>query len=122
MRWPWVSRLAFEVVRDERDRLAAQNAELTEALTRMKRWQAGMAEQVQPSREPDEPPPPELYELVRGFESEAMRRNVIDDAHRAHKRGTPWDHVIDALEATLLVDDDDPEWETGDAEAEPPPT
>ena len=44
MRWPWVSRLAYETVVSERDRLRAQNDELVDHFKRVDRVANGMTE------------------------------------------------------------------------------
>ena len=99
MKWPWVSRLAYEIVIEERDRLRAGHDRLTSTLISMQRKSFGMKEQpIQPkSKEPEwmtEEFPPEIRELVDGWDSEQMRSAVEIDIRSARRQGTPWNELL----------------------------
>ena len=99
IRWPWVSRLAFDIVVETNTYLREQNERLTDTALRVRRKEAGMPE----SHVRDRPPvhddmPPEVLRYVQGFESDAMRNALEDDVLRARQQGTPWAEIIDILE------------------------
>jgi len=93
MRWPWVSRLAFDMACTERDRLREQNDQLTESLIRMERFKAGMAETPRPAKRATEPMPRELFEYYKGWKNPSIRKDMIDRAIRRHSRGEAWPSI-----------------------------
>ena len=105
MRWPWVSRAAFDLLLDERNRLRKQNDDMLDSVTRVRRKEAGMPESHVRNRELEEDLPPEVFRYIRGFESEVMQANVEEDVRRARKAGTTWEGIIEILQSDL--DDDE---------------
>ena len=97
MRLPWVSRTAFDLLMDERDRLRKQNDELLDSFTRVRRKEAGMPDSHPRKRAIDEDLPPEVFEYIKGFESDVMQAAVEEDVRRARKNGTSWVEIIEIL-------------------------
>ena len=97
MKWPWVSRVAFELVVDERDRLRKQNDEMLDSVTRVRRKEAGMPEDHARRRDLDEDLPPEVFRYIRGFENEIMQASVEEDVRRSRKAGTSWEEIVNIL-------------------------
>jgi hypothetical protein len=100
MKWPWVSRLAFDLALQQLLRTEKQVDALQDALLRVSRKQAGMGEQPRRGQEApaQEDLPPEVVALIRGFDSEAIQAAVEDDVRRARKAGTPWTEIVRLLE------------------------
>ena len=105
MRLP-VSRLAFDLVREERDTLRRQVEQLQDQLLRLRRREAHMPEVPRQQQAPQqiEDMPPEVLTLLRGFESEAIRTAMEEDIRRARKAGTPWTEIVSLLRADLEGD------------------
>lgn len=107
MRLPFVSRLAFDLVCAERDQLRAQNAKLTDDLVRIQRVRQGMREIPRPQPKPQANGPikipPEVQELIDGFNSKAVRDGLERDAETMHRGGAPWTEVRAALERQLFA-------------------
>ena len=100
----WVSRTAFKLVMDERDRLREQNDELMDSLTRIRRKESGMPETHVRQRALDEDLPPEVLQYIRGFDSEIMQANVEEDVRRARRTGTGWAEIIEILKHDMEED------------------
>ncbi len=70
MTWPWVSRLAYDVV-------VEQNTKMLDELLKIRRREAGMPEHPRPAPRPEaqEPAeiPDEVEELICEFQSEGVR-------------------------------------------------
>lgn len=102
IRWPWVARSTLEEVRDERDRLREQNAELTDQLVRLTRVRNGRPETPKEPQGVDrEPIPKELKELVMGFDSKATQVRLVKQLRRRHRNGEPWDRLQEEFEGKL---------------------
>lgn len=97
MTWPWVSRLAYETIRDERDRLRTQNDTLVEHLTRVQRREAGMPELPRQRAEPPEPIPAEVTRLLDGFSPE-IKKQLELEARQARRNGKPWNSIQQSIE------------------------
>jgi len=93
----WVSRTAFNLLLDERDRLRKQNDELLDSFTRVRRKEAGMPEDHVRKRNKDEDLPPEVFSYIKGFDSEVMQAAVEEDVRRARVNGTTWEEIIEIL-------------------------
>lgn len=96
MRWPWVSRRAYELLAEmlERERLRVD--QLTDALIRLERKAAGLPERVpptRPKREP-EPMPSPLYDQIQGFANPSIRDFLMDQAFKERGRGRPWPEPV----------------------------
>ncbi len=98
MRWPWVSRLAFEMVREERDRLREHNDTLTTHNVSLQRKSFGMKETPTPERSKDpewmtEQIPDNVMDVVGGFASEEMQNAMVIDIRAARRQGTRWEDI-----------------------------
>jgi len=92
--WPWVSRLAFEQVASERDRLRVQNDQLLDHLRRVDRAEHGMSEVPREPRQPQEPMPKSLRAYFNGFADQRMAKMMRDAAYAQHiKQGVPWPDI-----------------------------
>lgn len=108
MRLPWVSRLAYELVLDERNRLRAQNDSLVDALGRIGRAKSGLPESVRPAPEPQAQRPVELPDsievLIQGFASEAIRDSLREQARMLYAAGNPWSSIEASIAISLDSD------------------
>lgn len=93
MRWPWVSRLAYEAVVSERDHLRAETTRLTEAMTRISRREVGLPETPKEPRAPMTPMPKELADYIRGFAGQSIQKSMRDTAYRMAAAGRPWPEI-----------------------------
>ncbi len=93
MRWPLVSRRAYDVLLDERDRLRAANDQLTEHLVRMHRVEHGVAETPRAPRPPVEEMPKSLVDYFDGLGNTAMARQLKREAANLHTRGESWPSI-----------------------------
>ena len=93
IRWPWVSRRAYDLLGVVNEQVVAQNAMLIADLTRIRRFESGLTEVRRPERAALEPMPQELYEYIKGWGSEAIRREQRAQAYRRHQRGEKWDDI-----------------------------
>lgn len=96
MRWPWVSRLAYEAVKDERDRLRAVNDRLTEQWVGITRVKAGLREKPKAARVPEEVPP-EVREYVERWDGEPVKRALYRQISHLRSSGKPWPEILTAL-------------------------
>ncbi len=106
MRWPWVSRTAFDLVVAERDILRERNDDLVDNLKRIQRVRQGMREAPRvhrPRPDPIEPIPPEINDLYAGFQSEAVRNDTEMAIRELRQKGTPWSEIQRVLEAQVAT-------------------
>lgn len=106
MRWPWVSRLAFDVVCAERDSWRAKAEVLTDAMLRLKRVEMGLREVPRPAPKADLQKPVEVPEQVRRLyegrcQSPAIERVIEEQAVEMFKGGAPWAEVARLLTLQL---------------------
>lgn len=113
MRWPWVSRLALELVSQQRDRLEAENsvlakrvAELTDAITRMQRFNLGMPETPRKPAPPPEPMPEDIQALVMAAGDPRIRAMQIQAAYHYRERYGSWQRVRDELAKRERLDEE----------------
>ena len=92
LRWPWVSRLAFDAVSAERDRLLAENARLLDHVTRMERADRGLSEVPRQPRPPMEPMPRDLAEHIAGYDNPTVRVELRRTCFR-RARNESWDAI-----------------------------
>lgn len=93
MRWP-VSRLAYDAVCSERDRLREQNDKLVDSLTRLARVEHGLKEKpLEPRVQPEDNVPDPIRNLIRNFSSERVRVDQLERAKRAHADGSTWQEI-----------------------------
>ncbi len=93
MKWPWVSRRAYDVVAEQCIRLEAQVDKLQDALTRMTRVQVGLPEQTK-ERKQLEPMPQALEKHIMSYAGLNTRRMMRGAAYRRHARGEPWVDIM----------------------------
>ena len=101
MKWPWVSRLAYDAVVSERDHLRIQlnqmaldRASVVAQLTRISRREAGLPETPKEARKPMEPMPPALVEYIRGFAGQSLQKSMRDQAFIRCAKGESWDSIM----------------------------
>lgn len=101
IRWPWVSRLALDMVIDERDRLREQNSELSDQLIRMTRRSNNMSEVTPKVDKPKgrDPIPPEVREVIDVWDSPATRSLMEARARQIYAEYKSWTVVADRLRA-----------------------
>jgi hypothetical protein len=100
MKWPWVSRLAFDTVvseatylREQLSQAALAHAALEKNLVRISRSEAGLTEEPRQPREPIGPMPDELVKYIAGFDRRETRREMTSEAWRRRGRGIPWETI-----------------------------
>jgi hypothetical protein len=74
--------------------LRAENARLTDSLTRVTRASNGLAEVPHEPRKPPEEIPAELVKIVSGFGNEALRKRIYQVALSRRARGESWQVII----------------------------
>ena len=92
MTWPLVSRRAFDLVVDERDRLRAQNDRLIEHQNRIERREAGLPE-VPREKRPVQPMPRTLRRWIEGHGTPEIRRALMQEAHKRYAGGQSWESI-----------------------------
>ncbi len=97
MRWPWVSRRAFDLAIDERDRLREQNLYLTDSVVRITRREAGLPEIPRELKPPPDPMPRALREHIESWASKATRDQEKRRAYALLKEGKPWGEIMEIL-------------------------
>ena len=101
MTWPWVSRLAYDEVVQQRNDLRLIRDRLTDEIIRMKRHEVGLREtprEVKAALQKPPEVPPEVSMLYRGrCQSSAMETEIERQASEMHAGGAPWDEVRRAL-------------------------
>lgn len=102
MRLPWVSRTAYELVLDERDRLRQKNDAWEDYSRRVARSKQGMTE-LPPERKPaPEPIPSSLNHVIDKYDSEHTRQGLRNSARLArHRNGKAWSEIQAELEASV---------------------
>jgi len=104
IRWPWVSRTAYDLVIEERDRLRLQNDEWLDHARRVQRRKSGMTELPPQPREPQQPIPSSLTYVIDKYESEHVRQNLRNSARIAHHReGRAWSEIQAELESSVGI-------------------
>jgi len=102
VRLPWVSRTAYELLLDERDRLRDKNDSWEDHIRRVERKDRGMTELPVERKEPVEAMPPALERVINKFSSEAIRLSLRNQARIARVRdGKPWSKIQAELESNL---------------------
>lgn len=102
MRWPWVSRRAYDLLREqvevyrvqmERSEERAKTA--MDTLIRMKRLEAGVSETPREKRKDRPVPPPEFEAYVRKFSSPHLRSQIRSQAMKRVLAGTEtWEQIM----------------------------
>lgn len=108
MRWPWVSRRAFDALVDQLDEqrqrsigLAAQvdlvvhqNAGLLDHIMRMQRREAGLPEAPRQQKPDIGPIPRPLLDHINSFAAKSVRKLQRDQAIQRRKNGEPWEVIM----------------------------
>ena len=102
MKWPWVSRLAFDLVKEERDRRITENDQLRNALVAIQRKQSGMTE-LPKERNAMKPVeiPAEVSALIERYDSEVHRAALKDQVVSLYRGGAPWPEIKTLLEQNV---------------------
>lgn len=93
MRWPWVSRRAYDVVLDELKRLRDRNDRLTDVLERIARREQGMPEVPRDKRDPPEKIPHAVKEVIRLWGNPATQRMLEKRVREMRKDGKSWKEI-----------------------------
>lgn len=111
MKWPWVSRRAYDAVLEERDRLLQGQRDLREDLTtlrdhlmRVDRREHGMTETPRESKPDPGPIPKEIDEQIMGYLSSSTRNQMRRECRRLAREGKTWEQI-----AVLVFDPVQPE-------------
>jgi len=94
MKWPLVSRRAYDLLMDERDRLREQVDKLLDHIKRTDRVEHGMGEVPRPQKPPLEPMPDILADYFAGFADRNIARDSRNAALRRHNRGEAWASIV----------------------------
>ncbi len=112
MRWPWVSRLAYDDLKERCVRLEqlveqkdARIGEVTSELVRLVRHQSGMSETPKPPRPAADPMPASVEALIRSGSNPSIQRMVRGDAYRANARGISWAEIEAKLSQRQSADE-----------------
>lgn len=96
-----MSRLAFDMVVEERDQLRARIERLDGLFSSVQRRAAGLPEQPKalPRVEAQAPAviPEEIQAMIDGFDSGIHRANVEDQVRRLYAAGAPWSEITKML-------------------------
>lgn len=109
MKWPWISRRAFDLVCEERDRLRVQVDSLLDHTKRMDRNEHGLHEIPREQKPPLDPAPPELSEYIKGFAFKGFRQRMWKNAISRRARGESWAEIMASIKRER--DGDEPEQE-----------
>ena len=99
MKWFWVSRRAYDLAIEERDRLRVQVDGVIDTLTRIQRAQMGMSEVPRQRKERVvEPMPPEVYEYIERTANPSLRSEQKRVVWRRHGTGESWDSILEDIQ------------------------
>ena len=114
MKFPLISRRAYDILLRDKERLEAQNDKLMDNLTRQRRYEAGMAETPRPERKPAESMPHALRQYI-GRWPPKTRKLQMNPAYRRYRsgQGESWPEIMaDMMREdeglNLAVDEDSP--------------
>lgn len=100
MSWPWVSRRAYDLLADERDRalqmcdaIRMSHERLTEHMKRIDRVEHGLSEQPRTPKAVPDPMPDELKKYIDGYDNSSVRAELRREATNRYRGGTPWDVI-----------------------------
>ena len=84
MKWPFISRTAYDLLINERDRMREQVDDLQDHVQRITRRQEGMTESPREAKRSIEAIPPELEAIIMRFGSEQTRTDMrnLERDHR----------------------------------------
>lgn len=100
MKWPWVSRRAYDDVVDERNQLRARVADLTSQIVGMSRRDRGMSEIQPKARAKPEPEeiPADIEEIIQRWGAPATQMTFRARARQLHRQMKGWKGVREKLE------------------------
>ena len=97
-----MSRTAYELLLDERDRLRDKNDAWEDHIRRVARSEQGLTELPAGRKRPPEPMPPALNYVIDKFDSEHTRQGLRNSARLAHHReGKAWSEIQAELEQSV---------------------
>jgi len=96
MRWPWVSRRAYDEVCGQRDRLEAKQNELIDQIARMARADRGMPE-LKVERKPPDPIPDGVMSILNRFQSSSTRSHLLQQCRQQRQLGQSWSAIEEHL-------------------------
>lgn len=94
MRWPWVSRLAYENATNTMEYFKEQNERLMDQMARMHRRLAGLPEVPRDARPPVEPMPESVLSYCNSLSNKAMQKVARDAAMKRHAAGEAWEAIM----------------------------
>lgn len=96
IRWPWVSRRAYDLALRQ---LADKDMQIAQLL-RMHRGAAGLPEvPVERKEKPTaEPIPTEIRQVIDGFESDEFRAALYQEVRAAREQNVPWEQIYDRID------------------------
>jgi len=97
VKWPWISRLAFDLVCAERDQLRRQVDSLLDHTKRMDRNEHGLHEIPHEQREKLDSPPPALKAYINGFAFKGFRRQQWKAAYKRRMQGESWNDIMEDI-------------------------
>jgi predicted transglutaminase-like cysteine proteinase len=101
MRWPWVSRLAFDAVCNERDYLRAELSKQREHAVRLERAATGLSELQPQKRKTLERMPEDVAKLINMMGDENIRATEEAKAYNLALKKGSWEPVRQKLEEAL---------------------
>ena len=102
MKWPFISRTAYDLLINERDRMREQVDDLQDHVQRITRRQEGMTESPREAKRPIEAIPPELEAIIMRFGSEQTRTDMRNQARISrHRDARAWSEITAELEESL---------------------
>lgn len=105
MKWPWVSRLAYDMAMESAAAWREAHDRVVDAIIAVRRKEVGLPREVKRAEEPDrEDFPPEVYAYLRSFSSPSMRMAAEEDIRASRRQGTPWPEIVRVL---MEVEKDD---------------
>lgn len=93
MKWPWVSRLAYDAVVNERDWLRIQLQVEQNHNTRIERKLMGLPEISPVTRKAIPPMPETLAEKIRQWGDENIQIDLTNRANNMARAGKPWSQI-----------------------------
>ena len=95
MKWPLVSRRAYDFVVEQNDRLMQH-------VIRMDRVEHGLTE-LQPEKKKREPVPDGVMNLIGGFASPNTQTMMLNEAKKQHRDGWSWEKIEEYLKREMGI-------------------
>jgi len=93
MKWPWISRRAFDIVVEQRDNLAEQYEKLLDHITRMDRNEHGLTETPREPKKTLDAMPRVLVTYLQGFSSAPLRKQMETEMWAKRRTGVSWEQI-----------------------------